>query len=203
MFNNSTGTHSTVRVICHQGVLWIHELTPYSCLLLWQFCYNSFLKLFTHRFASHVCQTLITLCADAVEREVRSNELKAKDEVTQEEGVLLSAEEMILNMCRQTQEEFTALISDPFASHIIRVLLYVLAGRTVADDGTGKGTVRSKKSAKYNESNNSKTNAGAFRPTRLVPPSFKEMLRTITSTMMNGLSDSIVRSLAVHQVANP
>ncbi|KAF9142034.1 Nucleolar protein 9 [Mortierella sp. GBA39] len=164
---------------------------------------GNFLKVFTHRFASHVCQTLITLCADSVEREVRSNELKARDETTQEEGVLLSAEEMILNMCRQTQEEFTALISDPFASHIIRVLLYVLAGRTVADDGTGKGTVRSKKSAKYNESNNSKTNAGAFRPTRLVPPSFKEMLRTITSTMMNGLSDSIVRSLAVHQVANP
>ncbi|KAG0212562.1 Nucleolar protein 9 [Mortierella sp. NVP41] len=165
---------------------------------------GNFLKLFTHRFASHVCQTLITLCADAVEREVRSNETKAKDEVAQEEeGVLLSAEDMILNMCRQTQEEFTALISDPFASHIIRVLLYVLAGRTVADDGTGKGNVRSKKSAKYNESNNSKTNAGAFRPTRLVPPSFKEMLRTITSTMMNGLSDSVVRSLAVHQVANP
>ncbi|KAF9921745.1 Nucleolar protein 9 [Linnemannia zychae] len=164
---------------------------------------GNFLKLFTHRFASHVCQTLITLCADAVEREVRSNELKVKDDVPQEEGVLLSAEEMILNMCRQTQEEFTALISDPFASHIIRVLLYVLAGRTVTDDGTGKGAVRSKKSAKYNETNNSKTNVGAFRPTRLVPPSFKEMLRTISSTMMDGLSDSIVRSLAVHQVANP
>ncbi|KAG0044929.1 Nucleolar protein 9 [Gryganskiella cystojenkinii] len=167
---------------------------------------GNFLKLFTHRFASHVCQTLITLCADSVEREVRSNELKTKEEletVAKEDGVLLSAEELILNMCRQTQEEFTALISDPFASHIIRVLLYVLAGRTVADDGTGKGNVRSKKSAKYNDANNSKTNAGTFRPTRLVPPSFKEMLRTITSTMMNGLSASIVRSLAVHQVANP
>ena len=166
---------------------------------------GNFLKLFTHRFASHVCQTLITLCADSVEREVKSNELKTKEEldVSKEDGVLLSAEELILNMCRQTQEEFTALISDPFASHIIRVLLYVLAGRTVADDGTGKGNVRSKKSAKYNDANNSKTNAGAFRPTRLVPASFKEMLRTITSTMMNGLSASIVRSLAVHQVANP
>ncbi|KAI1321356.1 Nucleolar protein 9 [Mortierella claussenii] len=167
---------------------------------------GNFLKLFTHRFASHVCQTLITLCADAVEREVKSNELKTKEErdVPQEDGVLLSAENMILNMCTQTQGEFTALISDPFASHIIRVILHVLAGRTVGDDGTGKGNVRSKKSAKYNDANNSKTNnAGVFRPTRLVPPSFKEMLRTITSTMMNGLSDSIVRSLAVHQVANP
>ncbi|KAG0090636.1 Nucleolar protein 9 [Podila epicladia] len=166
---------------------------------------GNFLKLFTHRFASHVCQTLITLCADSVEREVRSNETKTKEEreVPKEEGVLLSAEDMILNMCRQTQEEFTALISDPFASHIIRVILYVLAGRTVGDDGSGKGNVRSKKSAKYNDANNSKTNAGAFRPTRLVPPSFKEMLHTITSTMMNGLSASIVRSLAVHQVANP
>ena len=39
---------------------------------------GNFLKLFTHRFASHVCQTLITLCADSVEREVKSNELKTK-----------------------------------------------------------------------------------------------------------------------------
>ncbi|KAG0339267.1 Nucleolar protein 9 [Podila humilis] len=166
---------------------------------------GNFLKLFTHRFASHVCQTLITLCADAVEREVRSNETKTREEldVPKEDGVLLSAEDMILNMCRQTQEEFTALISDPFASHIIRVILHVLAGRTVGDDGSGRGNIRSKKSAKYNDANNSKTSAGAFRPTRLVPPSFKEMLHTITSTMMNGLSASIVRSLAVHQVANP
>ncbi|KAF8927431.1 Nucleolar protein 9 [Dissophora ornata] len=166
---------------------------------------GNFLKLFTHRFASHVCQTLITLCADTVEREVKSNELKTQEQrdVPKEEGILLSAEDLILNMCKQTQEEFTALISDPFASHIIRVILHVLAGRTVADDGTGKGNVRSKKSAKYNDANNSKTNTATFRPTRLVPSSFKEMLRTITSTMMNGLSDSIVRSLAVHQVANP
>ncbi|KAF9414504.1 Nucleolar protein 9 [Podila epigama] len=166
---------------------------------------GNFLKLFTHRFASHVCQTLITLCADAVEREVRSQETKSREEleIPKEEGVLLSAEDLILNMCNQTQEEFTALISDPFASHIIRVILYVLAGRTVADDGSGKGNVRSKKSAKYNDANNSKTNAGTFRPTRLVPASFKDMLHTITSTMMNGLSASIVRSLAVHQVANP
>ncbi|ORZ16727.1 armadillo-type protein [Lobosporangium transversale] len=167
---------------------------------------GNFLKLFTHRFASHVCQTLITLCADAVEREVKSNDIKSKEEheVPQEDGVLLSAQDMILNMCTQTQEEFTSLISDPFASHIIRVILHVLSGRTVGDDGTGKGNIRSKKSAKYNDANNSKTNnMGVFRPTRLVPPSFKEMLRTITSTMMNGLSDSVVRSLAVHQVANP
>ncbi|KAG0218462.1 armadillo-type protein [Mortierella sp. GBAus27b] len=167
---------------------------------------GNFLKLFTHRFASHVCQTLITLCADAVEREVKSHDTQSKEEQKEsqeENGVLLSAEELILNMCRQSQEEFTALISDPFASHIIRVILHVLAGRAVADDGTGKGNVRSKKSAKYNDANNNKLSAGPSRPTRLVPPSFKDMLSTITSTMMNGLSDSIVRSLAVHQVANP
>ncbi|KAF9950954.1 Nucleolar protein 9 [Modicella reniformis] len=168
---------------------------------------GNFLKLFTHRFASHVCQTLITLCAEVVERQVKGNEMmmikEDLDDISQEDGVLLSAENLILNMCNETQEEFTALISDPFASHIIRVILYVLAGRTVVDDGTGKGNVRSKKSAKYNDANNNKLNAGNSRPTRLVPPSFKEMLRTVTSTMMNGLSDSIVRALAVHQVANP
>ncbi|KAF9579668.1 Nucleolar protein 9 [Lunasporangiospora selenospora] len=166
---------------------------------------GNFLKLFSHRFASHVCQTLITLCADTVEREVKAKEAKgdAGGEVDPEDGVLMSAEELILNMCRQTQEEFTALISDPFASHVLRVILYVLAGRAVTDDSSRSGGVRSKKSSKYNDANNSKTSATNDRPTRLVPSSFTEMLRTITSTMMNGLSDSIIRSLAVHQVANP
>lgn len=165
---------------------------------------GNFLKLFTHRFASHVCQTLITLCADAVERQVRSNETKAQDsEMEAQDGILLSAEELILNMCKQTQEEFTALISDPFASHVLRVIIHVLAGRAV-DDGSGKGNVRSKKSAKYNDANNAKVNAGTIqRSTRLVPPSFKNMLRSITESMMTGLSATIVRSLAVHNVANP
>ncbi|KAF9970274.1 Nucleolar protein 9 [Actinomortierella ambigua] len=166
---------------------------------------GNFLKLFAHRFASHVCQTLVTLCADAVEREVRSNETKApaQSEVSANDGVLLSAEELILNMCRQTQDEFASLISDPFASHVLRVIIHVLAGRTV-DDGSGKGNIRSKKSAKYNDANNSKVNAGTIqRSTRAVPPSFKEMLRSITEAMTTGLSATIVRSLAVHQVANP
>ncbi|KAF9162149.1 Nucleolar protein 9 [Actinomortierella ambigua] len=165
---------------------------------------GNFLKIFTHRFASHVCQTLVTLCADAVEREVRSNETKAPAQsIAAEDGVLLSAEELILNMCKQTQDEFTALISDPFASHVLRVIIHVLAGRAV-DDGSGKGNIRSKKSAKYNDANNSKVNASVNqRPTRLVPPSFKEMLRSITEAITSGLSATIVRSLAVHQVANP
>ncbi|KAG0228204.1 Nucleolar protein 9 [Actinomortierella wolfii] len=166
---------------------------------------GNFLKLFTHRFASHVCQTLIILCADVVEREVRSKEsgTSTESDAPAGDGVLLSAEDLILNMCRQTQDEFTALISDPFASHVLRVIIHVLAGRAV-DDGSSKSIVRSKKSAKYNDANNSKVGPGTSqRPTRLVPPQFKEMLHSITESMTSGLSATIVRSLAVHQIANP
>jgi nucleolar protein 9 len=60
-------------------------------------------ELFTHRFASHVCQTLLTLGADAVERETRGESVPGPDEGTKESGdvgVLLSMEELVLSLCK-------------------------------------------------------------------------------------------------------
>jgi nucleolar protein 9 len=48
------------------------------------------------------------------------------------------------------------LISDQFASHVIRVLLYVLAGKRIDEENDVKGQLRSKKSQKYRNTNNNK-----------------------------------------------
>lgn len=66
-----------------------------------------FSELFTHRFASHVCQTLLTLAADVVERECKGESIPGPDEVRKKESVktqedlgeLLSMEKLFLSMC--------------------------------------------------------------------------------------------------------
>lgn len=62
-------------------------------------------ELFTHRFASHVCQTLLTLSADIVEREARGESIPGPNEEAQKEkgeevGVLLSMEQLVLSLCK-------------------------------------------------------------------------------------------------------
>jgi nucleolar protein 9 len=60
-------------------------------------------ELFTHRFASHVVQTLLTLGADSVERETRGESVPGPDEGAKDSGdvgVLLSMEELVLSLCK-------------------------------------------------------------------------------------------------------
>ncbi|RUO96305.1 armadillo-type protein [Jimgerdemannia flammicorona] len=214
-----------------------------------------FNELFTHRFASHVCQTLLTLAADVVERECKGEskpgpgEFKEEGEGQEDLGELLSMEKLFLAMCEQLQPSLASLISDSYASHIIRVILHVLAGRRPDDEEgevAGRGTMRSKKSAKYNEQHNNTAvkvykllrlslnfNGGTegagliikmpeeirslntYTPphfysqthtktkNRLVPTTFTTMLRTMTNELISGLSETVMRALAVHQVASP
>lgn len=60
-------------------------------------------ELFTHRFASHVCQTLLTIAADIVERETRGESVPGPDEGAKDKedvGELLSMEQLVLSLCK-------------------------------------------------------------------------------------------------------
>lgn len=110
-------------------------------------------ELFVHRFASHVCQTLLTLAADVVEREqvegVASNESGEEGK-----GELLSMEKLILGICEDIKPHVGGLISQQFASHVIRILLFLLAGKRIDETGDVKGKLRSKKSTQYKKEKN-------------------------------------------------
>ncbi|KAI8391327.1 armadillo-type protein [Radiomyces spectabilis] len=163
-------------------------------------------ELFAHRFASHVCQTLITLAADVVEREViEGKPAEGPEPQDESQGVLLSMEELVLGMCEDIKPVVGGLISQQFASHVIRYLLFLLAGKRVDEMGDRKGRLRSKKSAKYKtENNDTLTKASAHASsTRSVPASFKNMFRTLSTELAINSSETEVRTLSVHQVANP
>ncbi|KAI7900603.1 armadillo-type protein [Cokeromyces recurvatus] len=161
-------------------------------------------ELFVHRFASHVCQTLLTLAADVVERE----QIEGAEEQTEnkeEVGELLSMEKLVLELCEDIKPHIGGLISQQFASHVIRVLLFVLAGKRIDEEGDIKGKLRSKKSIQYKKENNDTLTRSttSLSPTRKVPDSFKAMFRTLTTELAINMSETEVRSLSVHRVANP
>lgn len=108
----------------------------------------STVQLFADRCASHVYQTILTLGADVVEQEVRDvgpDTIKPAD-VNDEEGELLSMEQLILNICEDIKPDLSDLFAQKFASHVIRALLHVLAGKRVDDM---QGLIRSKSSVRY------------------------------------------------------
>lgn len=112
-------------------------------------------ELFAHRFASHVCQTLLTLAADVVEREqLEGVPADETSPLKEGEGELLSMEKLILGVCEDIKPHVGGLISQQFASHDIRILLFVLAGKRIDESGDIKGQLRSKKSTQYKKENN-------------------------------------------------
>ncbi|KAI8048763.1 armadillo-type protein [Gilbertella persicaria] len=144
-------------------------------------------ELFAHRFASHVCQTLLTLAADVVEREQKEGVV---DKGKEGEGELLSMEQLILGVCEDIKPHLGGLVSQQFASHDIRILLHVLAGKRIDETGDLKGQLRMYSHVRLSS-------------TRLVPASFKAMFRTLTTELAINMSETEVRTLSVHKVANP
>lgn len=155
--------------------------------------------LFAHRFASHVCQTLLTLAADVVEREVEQGGAEqGKEDIP-------SMEESILGICEDIKPHVGGLISQQFASHDIRILLFVLVGKRVDESADTKGQLRSKKSIQYKKENNDSFTKYNNRvsATRMVPSAFIEMFRTLSTELAINMSETEVRTLSVHKVANP
>jgi hypothetical protein len=68
------------------------------------------------------------------------------------EEIEFTIEDMIVDFCDQMTSRWSAFIFDPFASHVLRILLQVLVGKNLDTDSQNQNastTVRSKKSAKY------------------------------------------------------
>jgi nucleolar protein 9 len=93
------------------------------------------------------------------------------------------------------------LMTDRFASHVLRVLLVVLAGAPLAKQSS-KSVVQSKKKEKI-------TVAGAERSQewvlekRKVPDSFLEALQKCMQESISGLDTTYLRALAMHPTGNP
>ncbi|KAI4212831.1 MAG: hypothetical protein LQ351_004534 [Letrouitia transgressa] len=162
---------------------------------------GQFLHLAQHRFASHCCETLFSRAAPIVNEEMMASPEEQQQSMKNDE-VYVSMENLFLHTLNELEGDLGYLMTDPFASHAIRVLLVVFSGRPMVDSGI-VNVLRSKK----NESIPLTAEKAAFleagKAPRIVPVSFQPALQRMASGIVAGLDTTDLRALACHPVANP
>lgn len=114
----------------------------------------------------------------------------------------VSMENLFLYTLNELEGNLGYLMTDPFASHTIRVLLVVLSGKPVADTNT-TSLLQSKKKENISKTVRNSNPAETKESSRTVPDSFHEALEKMISGTITQLDTTYLRALACHPVGNP
>ena len=158
---------------------------------------SSFPDLACHQYASHVCQTVLKLAADIVDREEKGIVGVALDD-SQEGDTSAEMASLVLSVCEMLHGSWGELIRVPYGSHVVRTLLNSLSGEALVDESQ----LRSKRSNKFNSNHNAEWGSENKSQIRLVPDSFKAQLHSISKAIADQLQTNI-QSMAVDPVVNP
>lgn len=116
--------------------------------------------------------------------------------------VFVSMENLFLYTFNEFEGNFSYLMTDPFASHTLRVLLLVLSGLPLSGAMTTTLYQSKKKEAVSvfaQESSTTESNMVA----RTVPDSFRDAINKTISSFVTGLDVTYSRALATHPIGNP
>lgn len=162
-----------------------------------------FLHLVQHRFASHCCETLFINAAPGVTEKIsKSKGRKAEVDEEDEPEPELSLAEMFMKVVEELEGNWGYLLTERFASHTIRVLLFVLAGEPV-DLSSTDSVVASRKKERLGIVNTEAPEEKAAAEKRKVPEVFEATLKKVMNDMVSGLDNTYLRALATHPVGNP
>ncbi|KAF8458249.1 armadillo-type protein [Kalaharituber pfeilii] len=165
--------------------------TPSQLKNLFQKCNGNFIHLVQHRFASHFCESLFVQSAFVAARE----EEMGHSYETEVGEVIASMESLFLYTLNELEPQIYGLLTHPFASHTIRILLLVLSGKGTTTTGSNN-LIQSRR--KENQLETDK-----LAEDRKVPDSFKEATSRILSSMQEKLSVRELRILSTHPVGSP
>ncbi|KIY61837.1 ARM repeat-containing protein [Cylindrobasidium torrendii FP15055 ss-10] len=174
----------------------VHSMDDFARRVFADRLAGSYEILSKHRFASHVIQTLITLGAETVSRETTGS--LPKDCPPE----LPTMTQIILEVADDMTPSIPVLLNDPFASHIIRALLSVLAGLPLNLSSASQ----SKKSKKWKDRQGEMKSV--FEEDRAAvqlkfPSTFGEKASVIIRTTQQSMSANEVRACAASKVACP
>lgn len=158
---------------------------------------GNFSHLVQHRFASHCCETLFIQSAGAV-----TEELTSKDEETKDDEIFVSMENLFLYTLNELEGQMTSLLTDRFASHTLRILLVILAGRPI-EITSHPSLLKSKRKEKVTITGLDKAPTGLAESIRAVPSSFTYAIEKIATDTIETMDESFIRILATHPTGNP
>ena len=166
---------------------------------------TSFIHLVTHRFASHCCEALFLRAAPAVTDELLAPTLKDEKDnhLSPPNGVNShpSMESLFLQTLSEFEGNIGFLLTDRYASHVLRVLLLVLSGEPINTTST-KHLIQSKMKEAISVPGTN-ANAQSLDRQRSVPESFSTALEKVIHDSIAGLDTDKLRALATHAHGNP
>lgn len=159
---------------------------------------SHFLHLVQHRFASHCCEALFIQAAPVVTQELANPDL-ALAPSSDPDAVIVSMENLFLLTVAELDEHLGYLMTDRFASHVLRVLVVILSGSPL--EKQNKSAMQSKRKEKITVAGAEKAELALEH--RAIPKSFEEALEKVINKTVSGLDSSYLRTLSTHPLGNP
>lgn len=166
---------------------------PQQLKLLFQKFTGNFTHLVQHRFASHCCEALFMNAAPAV-----GNETEVP--TTSRDASEVTMERLFLQVVDELKPNIGYLLTERFASHVVRVLLLVLSGESLSDS---KSTTLLASRRKEKVETTQLSPQLAASEERVVPQSFLTAVNEMTVAATSTLGTTYLRALATHPTGNP
>ncbi|KAI5953405.1 NOP9 [Candida jiufengensis] len=165
-----------------------------------------FVSLAFHKYASHVLETLLVRAAALIEKEIlQTDEVKYEEEdgvVIEDRNDSETIEELFIKMTNEFKPYLVTMIDHQYASHVLRLLILILAGKELPSTTTSNSVLRSKKSKIARKMIEIKDNED-FNRSFQTPESFKVELREYFQIIIKDLDTKKARELAIHKIASP
>ena len=166
---------------------------PQQLKALFQKLVGNFTHLVQHRFASHCCEALFMNAANAV-----CSEHEAP--IASGDSSQVTIEHLFLQVVEELKPNLGFLLTERFASHVVRVLLLVLSGEPLNDD---KNTTLLASRRKEKVETMIHSSRSAPSEERFVPESFRTAVSDMIESATSTLGTTYLRALASHPTGNP
>ncbi|PBK73207.1 ARM repeat-containing protein [Armillaria solidipes] len=177
----------------------LHSMDDFARRVFTDSLTGSYEILARHRFASHVCQTLLEVAGETVSRETKGI-LPEIPQGSSKTGHLPTITELVLDLCDELLPVLPQLLHDSFGSHIVRALVLLLSPTLNTHSQTSK---RSKSWKGKQGEMRSLFSSEKSREDMARPPSFNKKAKKIVRAFRDGMSDNEVRACAGSKVACP
>lgn len=166
-----------------------------------------FVPLSHHKYSSHVLETLLVRSAALIEKELAEPITAVSDDAQEDfesskTEVSESMETLFIAMLDEYKPLLLAMAKHQYASHVLRLILLIAAGKELPSTTVSNSTLRSKKSKIARKMIEIVDNED-FNRAFATPPSFKNELKQLCTALTSGLDTQSARTLAVDKVASP
>ncbi|ODV86249.1 hypothetical protein CANARDRAFT_27502 [[Candida] arabinofermentans NRRL YB-2248] len=164
-----------------------------------------FTSLCNQKYSSHVMETFLVRCASMIEKEILKDGTEQEDEDEDEDDddqAFVSMENVFLFMLAELKPSLKTMMSHQYSSHVLRVMLLILAGKQMPSSVESNSILRSKKSKIARKMIDIKDNED-YKRAYQIPSAFKEELSDVLRIMIRGQDSASLRELAIDKISSP